>query len=73
VKNTTGNHFFQCKAKPVILSDCNKPYNFVPADIGEQTLSYTKGQKFLHNQQRRMPFSNERNKMFKIFSKFGLK
>lgn len=73
MKNTTVSNFFQCKAMPVIPRDCNKSYNPIPADINEKTLSYTKGQEFLHNQQRRRAFSNERNKMFKIFSKFCLK
>lgn len=73
MKTTTVNNFFQYKAMPVIPRDWNKPYNPVPADIDEKTLSYTKRQGFLHNQQRRMPFSNKRNKMFKTFSKFGLK
>lgn len=58
---------------PVIPRDCNKPHSPAPADIDENTMSYTKVQEFLHNQQRRMLLSDKRNKMFKIFSKFHLK
>lgn len=65
---TTVNIFFHFKAMPLFLGSHTNHITLVPADIHEL---HTKGQKFLHTQER-MPFSNKGKKIIKIFSKFGL-